>query len=177
MITLSSFVPFHLSHRCQLERPVEYILVISSYLCRSPSPILIFVFSIHPWSRFWSSCRSSELILVPSVHRASDPFSVQARGLPGDSTVPGHRSVSILSEGKILFPLKRRFFLICTWSPLFLILYARQRKHALGLGELTTYIYAIFDPFKGLILAQKCVWPFTSRWPCKSFALASFITD
>ena len=36
---------------------------------------------------------------------------------------------------------------------------------------------AILDPFKDLILAQKCVWPFTSRWPCKSFALASFITD
>ena len=138
MITLSSFVLFHLSHRCQLQMPVEYILVISSYLCRSPSPILIFVFSIHPWSRFWSSCRSSELILVPSVHRASDPFSVQARGLPGDSTVPGHRSVSILSEGK-KYLLWNFFSLICTWSPLFIILYDRQRKPAFGLGELTAY--------------------------------------
>ena len=36
---------------------------------------------------------------------------------------------------------------------------------------------AILDPFKGLILAQKCVWPFNSRWPCKSFALASFIKN
>ena len=139
MITLSSFVLFHLSHRCQLERPVEYILVISSYLCRSPSPILIFVFSIHPWSRFWSSCRSSELILVPSLHRASDPFSVQARGLPGDSTVPGHRSVSILSEGKKYLLWKEQFFLFSTWSPLFIILYDRQRKPAFGLGELTAY--------------------------------------
>ena len=140
MITLSSFVLFHLSHRCQLERPVEYILVISSYLCRSPSPILIFVFSIHPWSRFWSSCRSSELILVPSVHRASDPFSVQARGLPGDSTVPGHRSVSILSEGKKYLLWKEHFFYSALdQSPLFIILYDRQRKPAFGLGELTAY--------------------------------------
>ena len=140
MITLSSFVLFHLSHRCQLERPVEYILVISSYLCRSPSPILIFVFSIHPWSRFWSSCRSSELILVPSVHRASDPFSVQARGLPGDSTVPGHRSVSILSEGKKYLLWKEHFFYSALdQSPLFIILYDRQIKPAFGLGELTAY--------------------------------------
>ena len=140
MITLSSFVLFHLSHRCQLERPVEYILVISSYLCRSPSPILIFVFSIHPWSRFWSSCRSSELILVPSLHRASDPFSVQARGLPGDSTVPGHRSVSILSEGKKYLLWKEHFFYSALdQSPLFIILYDRQIKPAFGLGELTAY--------------------------------------
>ena len=140
MITLSSFVLFHLSHRCQLQMPVEYILVISSYLCRSPSPILIFVFSIHPWSRFWSSCRSSELILVPSVHRASDPFSVQARGLPGDSTVPGHRSVSILSEGKKYLLWKEHFFYSALdQSPLFIILYDRQRKPAFGLGELTAY--------------------------------------